>query len=91
MAKRNLRLRAAQTQTDCQEGNCEIVEPVDTIGDAKLRIKHLFSKEYHKGSEASSPLLFAEILEDEVVTHQLFANGYHGRSIIESTGEVAVR
>ena len=55
MSKR-IEVRAAHTQAAALNHQCDVVDPFDTIGEAKRRAKHYLTDAYQQAIEASEPL-----------------------------------
>ncbi len=59
---KKIKVLAARTQQQVLDGQCDVVNEFDTIGEAKKRAKYYLTDEYQRQSEASSPLGYAQVV-----------------------------
>ena len=80
---KQIEIRAAQTQTQVLEHQCDVVEDCDTLKEAKARIKRLLSPEWNAMAEMSTPIRYAQIVVNDECHSDFFAKGYNGEPELE--------
>lgn len=75
---RVIEIRAARTQTEVLDHQCEIVESADTIKEAKERAKYLMTPLFQAMGEMSEPIRYVQIWVDGECHSDFFASGYNG-------------
>jgi len=60
-----IEVRAARTQQQVLDHQCDIVQPCDTIGEARKRAKHYLTDEYQRVIESSEPMGYAQVVVND--------------------------
>lgn len=72
MNEKQIEVRAARTQEQVLNHQCDIVDTFDTIGEAKKRAKHYLTDEYQRLVEMSEPLGYAQVVVDGECLYDYF-------------------
>lgn len=64
MTKR-IEVRAARTQQDLLDHECDVVVEFDTIGEAKRKAKYYLTDEYQQRIESSVPMCYAQVVVND--------------------------
>lgn len=59
---KTIEVRAAKTQSDVLNHQCDIVDSFDTIAEAKKRAKYYLTDEYQRQIESSAPMGYAQVV-----------------------------
>lgn len=76
--KKKIEVRAARSQRDVLNHECDIVDEFDTIAEAKRKAKHYLSDEYQRLIEASEPMRYAQVVVSGECVVDYFRKGYRG-------------
>lgn len=78
MPHKTIEVRAARTQRDVLDSQCDVVTRCDTIAEAKSQAMYYLSDEYGRSSESSTPLRYAQVVVNGKCIHDYFGDGYRG-------------
>ena len=62
MSAKQITVEAAWCQAAVEQGQCDVVNEVDTIKEAKAKARHYLTDEYRRASEASFRLGYARVM-----------------------------
>lgn len=62
MNDKQIEVRAAKTQQDVLNHQCDLVNTFETVAAAKRQAKYYLTTEYQRVSEASEPLGYAQVV-----------------------------
>lgn len=60
--KKTIEVRAARTQQDVLDHECDVVFTFDTIAEAKAKAQYYLTDDYQRASEMSQPLGYAQVV-----------------------------
>lgn len=75
---KKIEVHAARTQRRVLDGQCDVVDEFDTIGEAKRKAKHYLTDEYQNLIEASEPMQYSQVVVNGECLYDYFRKGYNG-------------
>lgn len=78
MNTKQIEVRAAKSQQQVLDHQCDIVDQFDTIGEAKKRAKYYLTDDYQRIIESSEPMRYAQVVVNGECVADYFRKGYNG-------------
>jgi hypothetical protein len=78
MKANQIEVRAAKTQSQVLDHQCDIVDSFDTIAEAKKRAKYYLTDDYQQRIESSEPIRYAQVWVNGECVEDYFRKGYNG-------------
>lgn len=78
MNTKQIEVRAAKTQSQVIDHQCDIVDSFDTIAEAKKRAKYYLTDDYQQRIESSEPMRYAQVVVNGECVEDYFRKGYTG-------------
>lgn len=72
MANKIIEVRAARSQEDVLNHQCDIVDQFDTIAEAKRKARYYLTDEYQQVIEASEPMRYAQVVVNDECLYDYF-------------------